>query len=77
MPEAPRPARAAQISPALETKENASLEAALDRRSRWLAENMDALESSNAYFEEHGLPLARYQKACSHETSPGLRPSTN
>ncbi|MBX9794730.1 MAG: type II toxin-antitoxin system CcdA family antitoxin [Burkholderiaceae bacterium] len=28
---------------------------------------MDALESSNAYFEEHGLPLARYQTACSHD----------
>lgn len=27
---------------------------------QWLAENHDALESSNAYIEEHGLPLARY-----------------
>lgn len=26
---------------------------------RWLAENTDALESSNAYVKLHGLPLAR------------------
>ena len=28
---------------------------------RWLAENKAALESSNAYVETHGLPLARYR----------------
>ena len=26
----------------------------------WLAENREALESSNAYVATHGLPLARY-----------------
>ncbi|MCO5121748.1 MAG: type II toxin-antitoxin system CcdA family antitoxin [Burkholderiaceae bacterium] len=31
------------------------------RRERWLAENRDALDSSNAFVEEHGLPLARYR----------------
>ena len=31
------------------------------RQEVWLAENRDALESSNAYVEEHGLPLARYR----------------
>lgn len=31
------------------------------RQEVWLAENRDALESSNAYVEEHGLPLARYK----------------
>jgi antitoxin CcdA len=31
------------------------------RQERWLAENAGALESSNAYVEEHGLPLARYR----------------
>jgi antitoxin CcdA len=29
---------------------------------QWLAENRDALESSNAYVERHGLPLQRHRK---------------
>lgn len=32
------------------------------RAARWLEENRDALESSNAYVEKHGLPLARYRQ---------------
>lgn len=31
------------------------------RAERWLAENLEALESSNRYVEEHGLPLAKYR----------------
>lgn len=31
------------------------------RQERWLAENQDALESSNAFVEQHGLPLAAYR----------------
>lgn len=31
------------------------------RSKRWLEENLEALESSNRYVEEHGLPLARYR----------------
>jgi antitoxin CcdA len=31
------------------------------RCERWLAENMDAIESNNAWVETNGLPLARYQ----------------
>jgi antitoxin CcdA len=31
------------------------------RAEVWLAENREALESSNAYVEVHGLPLARYR----------------
>ena len=27
----------------------------------WLHENLDALESSNAYVKQRGLPLARYR----------------
>lgn len=34
---------------------------ALPGEQRWLAENKAALESSNAYVETHGLPLARYR----------------
>jgi len=28
----------------------------------WLAENLEALESSNEFVEQHGLPLARYRR---------------
>jgi len=31
------------------------------RAALWLEENQAALESSNAYIEQHGLPLARYR----------------
>lgn len=32
-----------------------------ERERRWLAENADAIASSNAWVEKHGLPLARYR----------------
>jgi antitoxin CcdA len=31
---------------------------AAERRRLWLEENAEALESSNRYVEQHGLPLA-------------------
>lgn len=31
------------------------------RAEQWLAENQEALDSWNAYVEEHGLPLADYR----------------
>jgi antitoxin CcdA len=31
------------------------------RGDKWLRENMHALESSNAWVEKHGLPLAKYR----------------
>ena len=31
------------------------------RKVLWLAENREAMESSNAWVEKHGLPLARYR----------------
>ena len=34
---------------------------AAHRQQRWLAENVAALESSNAYVEQHGLPLSRHR----------------
>jgi post-segregation antitoxin (ccd killing protein) len=30
--------------------------------ARWLDENRAALESSNRYVEEHGLPLGKFQR---------------
>jgi antitoxin CcdA len=36
--------------------------AVADKRAEvWLKENMEAIESSNAYIEKNGLPLARYR----------------
>ena len=32
-----------------------------ERAKRWLEENREAIESSNAYVEKHGLPLSRYR----------------
>lgn len=31
------------------------------RAERWRAENQKALDSSNAFVERHGLPLAKYR----------------
>jgi antitoxin CcdA len=31
------------------------------RQERWLADNQPALESSNAFVEQHGLPLSRHR----------------
>lgn len=32
------------------------------RAERWIEENWDAIQSSNAYVEKHGLPLARFRQ---------------
>lgn len=32
------------------------------RAELWLTENREAIESSNAYVEAHGLPLARFRQ---------------
>ena len=32
------------------------------REQRWLEVNRAAIDSSNAYVEKHGLPLARYRQ---------------
>ena len=37
--------------------------ATLSRQEHWLAENQDALESSNAFVETHGLQLIRTPNA--------------
>ncbi len=31
-------------------------------QERWIEENWDTIQSSNAYVEKHGLPLARYRQ---------------
>lgn len=32
-----------------------------EKERRWKEENREAIESSNAYVEKHGLPLAKYR----------------
>ncbi|MBO6539755.1 MAG: type II toxin-antitoxin system CcdA family antitoxin [Rhizobiaceae bacterium] len=32
-----------------------------EKSRRWKEENREAIESSNAYVEKHGLPLAKYR----------------
>ena len=32
-----------------------------ERNRRWLEENREAIEASNAYVAEHGLPLEKYR----------------
>jgi antitoxin CcdA len=32
------------------------------REDQWIAENWEAIQSSNAYVEKHGLPLAKYRQ---------------
>jgi antitoxin CcdA len=31
------------------------------REARWIEENWDAIQSSNAWVEKHGLPFAKYR----------------
>ena len=31
------------------------------REAKWIEENMAAIESSNRWIDEHGLPLAKYR----------------
>lgn len=51
----------------LEVDITAAAESGLERAiaerkaEHWLKENREALESSNAYIDRHGLPLARYR----------------
>ncbi len=34
----------------------------LQKQKRWLEENREAIEGSNQYVEEHGLPLRHFRK---------------
>ena len=54
-------ARALGINISQAAEVGIAAEVARRRTERWLAENRDALESSNAFVEQHGLPLARYR----------------
>jgi antitoxin CcdA len=42
-------------------EEGLAKQISIERGRRWLEENREAIESSNAWVEEHGLPLAKYR----------------
>lgn len=33
-----------------------------ERQERWISENWEAIQSSNRWVEEHGLPLTKYRQ---------------
>lgn len=43
-------------------EEGLAKEVARARSDKWVEENREAIEASNAYVEKHGLPLARYRQ---------------
>lgn len=49
-------------SASLSAEVDVSAAVAFRRQARWLAENRNALDSSNTFVEQHGLPLARYRR---------------
>lgn len=54
-------ARALRINISQAAEAGVAQAVAEKRAQMWQAENRAALESSNAYIEQHGLPLARYR----------------
>ena len=53
-------ARALDVNLSRAAEEGLRVEVRQARADRWRAENAEALASSNAWVEQHGLPLARY-----------------
>lgn len=54
-------ARALHIDVSQAAEQGLTKAIAEEKSRRWLAENREALDSSNAYVEKHGLPLARHR----------------
>jgi antitoxin CcdA len=55
-------ARALEVNVSRACERGLTLQIAEARAARWLEENREAIESSNAFVERHGLPLARYRR---------------
>lgn len=55
-------ARALGIGISQAAEEGLERAIAREKEARWLAENRDALESSNEWVERHGLPLEQYRQ---------------
>lgn len=54
-------ARALKINVSQAAESGLARAVATRQAELWLAANRDALESSNAYVDKHGLPLARFR----------------
>ena len=55
-------AKALKITVSKAAESGLLLALAEKRAELWLVENRAALDSSNAYVEQHGLPLAQYRE---------------
>ncbi len=54
-------AKALRINISQAAEAGLALAVAERRAAQWLEENRGALDSSNAYVEQHGLPLAQFR----------------
>lgn len=54
-------ARALKINVSQAAEAGLAAAVAATRAASWRKENAEAIESSNAYVEQHGLPLDRYR----------------
>ncbi len=61
-PELLSEARALKVNLSRAAEEGVRMAVAEARAQQWKAENAGALESSNAYVDEHGLPLDRHRQ---------------
>ncbi|WP_243375712.1 type II toxin-antitoxin system CcdA family antitoxin [Sandarakinorhabdus cyanobacteriorum] len=55
-------ARALGINLSQACEQGIAQQVSKQRAERWLAENQAAIDSSNAYVEANGLPLARFRQ---------------
>lgn len=55
-------ARELKVNVSRAAEEGLTRAIAARRAEVWLEENKAAMESSNAYVEEHGLPLGKYRR---------------
>lgn len=61
-PELLEEAKALGVNVSRACERGLALQIAEVRAQRWLEENKGAIESSNAYLEKNGLPLAEYRQ---------------
>lgn len=54
-------ARALNVSISQACEKGLAAEVKKSREDKWIEENWEAIQSSNAYVEKHGLPLAKYR----------------
>ena len=60
-PELMEEAKALSVNASRAAEDGIARAVAEERSRRWKEENREAIESSNRYVEEHGLPLSKYR----------------